>query len=439
MAATSRPTAASRPVGGIGDVGQRAAVGEQPEVDAAVVAQDPDAERLVARVQRDRGIDLAQRHAVEVEGLLRARHVRHDQVEDARRAHRARRERRARAAARARWRRRSARRRGPARMTSPRASPPRSTRAAPAARRASGGPRRRWRCGSRARRCPTPCGPTPARGRRCGRAPPRPGSSLSMSATAVSRTSFTVAPVAARTRLTSSSSARAEREQPVASDLLVQPRCRRGRAHAGEVADQLHALADPPVRLARVERARALYRAAREPPRHVELRGRDALQRPPVRHELGRHAPHQRLDQLEAPLDRPAAASGATARRPRSAALLDGRARRRRQVERLGRGVEDDRADADRRDAVDERVVHLHHQRGAPAAPGCPPRGSPTAGASGRAGSTSPLPSRGRARRPRRAPARPPCARGAATSKSGSSSHTGLTRPPGAVSTSRIR
>ena len=80
-----------------------------------------------------------------------------------------------------------------------------------------------------------------------------PRYSLSISATAVSSTSFTVAPVAAAHPLHVVEPPAAEREQAVAADLLVEPRRRRRGANAREVADELHSLADAPVRLARVE------------------------------------------------------------------------------------------------------------------------------------------------------------------------------------------
>src|SRR3954454_6685006 len=69
------------------DVRQRVAVGQQTEVDAAVVAQDSDRQRLIARIQRDGWIDLAHGHAAQIERLLRPRHVRHHEVEHARPAY----------------------------------------------------------------------------------------------------------------------------------------------------------------------------------------------------------------------------------------------------------------------------------------------------------------------------------------------------------------
>ena len=66
------------------DVGHRVVVGEQPEVDLAVVAHDRHRERVVLGQERDRD-DLLHLAPEQVERELRPRHVRDDQVEEARR------------------------------------------------------------------------------------------------------------------------------------------------------------------------------------------------------------------------------------------------------------------------------------------------------------------------------------------------------------------
>ena len=98
-------------------------------------------------------------------------------------------------------------------------------------------------------------------------------------------------------------------------------------------------------------------------------------------------------------------------------------------VERLGRRVEQDRADVDRRDAVDERVVHLRQQRDAPVAEALDRRSAPTAGASDPGAATAP--GRRARRAPRRRPARaaPRGARASRGRSPSSSTHTGLARP----------
>src|SRR4051812_46404950 len=78
-----RPFEPGRRVGGVRN---RVAAGEHAEVDAAVVAQDPDGQRLVARIERHRREDLAQRDPGQVERRLRPGDVRNDQVEHARSA-----------------------------------------------------------------------------------------------------------------------------------------------------------------------------------------------------------------------------------------------------------------------------------------------------------------------------------------------------------------
>src|SRR5436309_462267 len=62
--------------GGIGHVREGVAIGEQPEVDAAVVAQNPDRQPLIPGIERYHWEDIAHRNACEVEGLLRSRDVR---------------------------------------------------------------------------------------------------------------------------------------------------------------------------------------------------------------------------------------------------------------------------------------------------------------------------------------------------------------------------
>jgi ribosomal protein S18 acetylase RimI-like enzyme len=65
------------------DVGHGVVVGQQPEVDLAVVAHDRDGQRVVLRQEGDRH-DLLHLAPEQVERELRARHVRDDQVEEPR-------------------------------------------------------------------------------------------------------------------------------------------------------------------------------------------------------------------------------------------------------------------------------------------------------------------------------------------------------------------
>ena len=80
-AATSSASDSSRCVGERVDVGHRVVVGEQAEVDLAVVAHDRDGERVVLGEERDRH-DLLHLAPEQVERELRPRHVRDDQVEE---------------------------------------------------------------------------------------------------------------------------------------------------------------------------------------------------------------------------------------------------------------------------------------------------------------------------------------------------------------------
>ncbi len=85
---------------------------------------------------------------------------------------------------------------------------------------------------------------------------------------------------------------------------------------------------------------------------------------PAVRDQIGRDAPHQRFDQLQTALATQLRHQAGQLVQPDALALLR-RACRRREVERLGSWVEDDRAHPDGSDPVDERVMHLHDERGA--------------------------------------------------------------------------
>ena len=83
-AASSSASDSSRCAGEGVEVGHRVVVGEQAEVDLAVVAHDRDRERVVLGQERDRD-DLLHLAAEQVERELRPRHVRDDQVEQPRR------------------------------------------------------------------------------------------------------------------------------------------------------------------------------------------------------------------------------------------------------------------------------------------------------------------------------------------------------------------
>ena len=89
-----------------------------------------------------------------------------------------------------------------------------------------------------ARPRPPPCAPTPARAPRRVSGAPAPRKRDSISATTVSSTSFTVAPVARRTALISSSVQRASANTAVAADGGVQARLRGLGADARQLAGQ---------------------------------------------------------------------------------------------------------------------------------------------------------------------------------------------------------
>ena len=233
------------------------------------------------------------------------------------------------------------------------------------------------------------------------RARRRPGSRTASARRCASSTSLTVAPVARRTALTSSSRAAREREEPLAPDLGVQPRVGRRRAHPRQLADHLGRAPH----LARV-RAAGRVRAARPP------RARACAAR-----ELGRGDPGELLSR----------ASAARLRR------------------RLGSG-----GGSSSRSGVGSRITVLTSTAAMPStsawcifatAPCARPRGprrpsAATAAASGRAAPTSAGPRARRARRRRRARAGAARRRGLGV-EAGSSTQTGLASPSGA-SSSRI-
>ena len=194
---------------------------------------------------------------------------------------------------------------------------------------------------------------TSATGARDGRSPVASNSRPSMPATAARIASLTVPPAALAAALSSASDGARHRVAAVGPDAAVEERHRRLRAVAGELGEQLG-------RAAQVAAARS---GSAVSARSAPCRNRRWARSIGVGGELG---------------EVPAAVVG-----PRRPA-----ARRAAEVHRLGRGVEQDRPDADRGHAVDERVVHLRHERDAP--PRRPSTTSaPTAAASGRAAATS--------------------------------------------------